>query len=135
MHVNSVMAGPIAGPAVPLLERVSGRVVVRASSGLVIVLFAGMLLVPQPVAKVTLLLMTRLVTLAWYPVLQGEAYASAGGRSATLTALVSVAGVVDGGLVWAIGWTAGLAGLPAAMALMLVAPLSLLLFVPAMPRV
>lgn len=120
--------------AVPLLERVSGRVVVRVSSALVIVLFAGMLLVPQPLAKVILLLATRLVTLAWYPVLQGEAYAAAGGRSATLMALISVVSVVDGGLAWAIGWVAGLAGLPAAMGLMLAAPLSLLFFIPVTPR-
>ncbi len=139
-RASLVMAGLMAAglmadfAAVPLLERVSGRVVVRVSSALVIVLFTGMLLVPEPLAKVTLLLTTRLVTLGWYPVLQGEAYASAGGRSATLMALVSVAGVVDGGLAWAIGWTAGLAGLPAAMALMLAAPFSLLLFVPARPR-
>ena len=67
---------------VPLLERVPGRTVVRTSAALVIPLYATWLLVPWAWAKIGLIILIKLVTLGWYEVLQGEAYASAPGRSA-----------------------------------------------------
>ncbi len=122
---------------VVLLERFPGRSIVRLSAGLVACLYAAWLIVPSaqgslPVLtlKIVLLLAIKLGTLGWYSVLQGEAYASVPGRSGTVTAVGSVAGLLTGGLSWLVGWTAARAGLQAAMWLLLLGPLSLLFFLP-----
>jgi FSR family fosmidomycin resistance protein-like MFS transporter len=67
----------------------------------------------------------------WYPVLQGEAYATMPDRSGTVMAITSLGGIAAGALTWFIGWFAGQAGLAAAMWLLLLGPVSLALFVPA----
>lgn len=115
---------------IPLLERVPGRSLVRASAALAILVYSAWLLVPWLAAKVILLVLIRFTTIGWYAVLQGEAYASAPGRSGAVMAITSLAGIVSGGLAWLVGWLAGAAGLPAAMWLLLLGPLSLFLFVP-----
>jgi FSR family fosmidomycin resistance protein-like MFS transporter len=68
--------------------------------------------------------------MGWYQVLQGEAYATVPGRSGTVMAIGSLAGLVGGALVWLVGWVAGQAGLQAAMWLLLLGPVSLALFTP-----
>jgi FSR family fosmidomycin resistance protein-like MFS transporter len=126
-----MLAGLIANIAlVPLLERVPGRTVVRTSAALVIPLYAAWLLAPWAWAKIGLIILIRLVTLGWYEVLQGEAYAAAPGRSGTVMAIHSVVGVLGGSIAWLVGWVAAQAGLPAAMWLLLLGPLCLVLFVP-----
>jgi FSR family fosmidomycin resistance protein-like MFS transporter len=131
-----MLAGLIANIAlVPLLERVPGRTVVRTSAAVVIPLYAAWLLAPWAWAKIGLMLLIRLVTLGWYEVLQGEAYAAAPGRSGTVMAINSLAGVAGGGMAWLVGWVAAQAGLPAAMWLLLLGPVCLVLFVPRHSRV
>jgi FSR family fosmidomycin resistance protein-like MFS transporter len=131
-----MLAGLIANiTLVPLLERVPGRTVVRTSAAVVIPLYAAWLLAPWAWAKIGLILLIRLVTLGWYEVLQGEAYAAAPGRSGTVMAINSLAGVVGGGMAWLVGWVAAQAGLPAAMWLLLLGPVCLVLFVPRHSRV
>ena len=126
-----MLAGLIANIAlVPLLERVPGRRVVRSSAAVVIPLYAAWLLAPWAWAKIGLIILIRLVTLGWYEVLQGEAYAAAPGRSGTVMALNSLAGLAGGGMAWLVGWVAAQAGLPAAMWLLLLGPVCLVLFVP-----
>jgi hypothetical protein len=126
-----MLAGLIANIAlVPLLERVPGRTVVRTSAALVIPLYAAWLLAPWAWAKIGLIILIRLVTLGWYEVLQGEAYAAAPGRSGTVMAIHSVVGVLGGGIAWLVGWVAAQAGLPVAMWLLLLGPICLVLFVP-----
>ena len=115
---------------VPLLERVPGRTVVRTSAAVVIPLYAAWLLVPWAWAKIGLIILIKLVTLGWYEVLQGEAYATIPGRSGTVMAINSVVGVLGGGIAWLVGWVAAQAGLPAAMWLLLLGPVCLVLFVP-----
>ncbi len=121
---------------VPLLERAPGRRVVRVSATVVAVLYTAWLLLPGSAtgaglwSKVVLMFVIKLATLGWYSVLQGEAYASMPGRSGTVMALNSFSGVLGGIIPWAIGAIANQAGLPAAMWLLLLGPLSLLLFVP-----
>jgi hypothetical protein len=115
---------------IPLLERVPGRTVVRLSATASIFIYAAWLLAPWLLAKLVLLVAVRFSTIGWYQVLQGEAYAAAPGRSGTVMALTSAAGILGGGLTWLVGWTAGQAGLPVAMGLLLLGPLSLALFVP-----
>ena len=115
---------------IPLLERVPGRKLVRLSAAAALIVFPAWLLAPWPAAKIAGLVLIRFATLGWYPVLQGEAYASAPGQSGTVMALGSLAGFLGGALTWLVGWTASRAGLPAAMLLLLAGPLSLVLFVP-----
>lgn len=114
----------------PILERFPGRTVVRTSAAVTIVLCVVWLLVPWPFVKIALMILLRFSTLGWYQVLQGEAYASAPGKSGTVMAIGSVVGLLGGGLAWLVGWVASQAGLPAAMWLLLFGPLSLVLFVP-----
>jgi FSR family fosmidomycin resistance protein-like MFS transporter len=115
---------------IPLLEKVPGRTLVRISAAFTAVVYVIWLSVPWIWAKIGLAMVLRFSTLGWYSVLQGEAYATLPGRSGTVMALNSLAGLLGGALVWLIGWTAGQAGLPKAMWLLLLGPVSLVLFVP-----
>lgn len=115
---------------IPLLERVPGRQVVRWSSAATIIIYPSFLLVPWVWAKIGLIILLKLVTLGWYEVLQGEAYATVPGRSGTVMATTSMVGVVGSLIPWLVGWTAEQAGLPAAMWILLAGPVMLLLFVP-----
>lgn len=115
---------------IPLLERVPGRSLVRATAGIAAVLYPIWLLVPLPAAKVGVLVLLRFATIGWYQVLQGEAFASEPDRSGTVMAITSVGSLLGGGLIWMVGWVASLAGLPLAMWLLLIGPVGLRLFVP-----
>jgi len=88
---------------IPLLERVPGRKVVRTSAALAVPTFIAFLLVPWAWAKVALMVGVRLSTIGWYPVMQGEAYAAAPGRSGTVAAINSLAGLFGGAIIWFIG--------------------------------
>jgi MFS transporter, FSR family, fosmidomycin resistance protein len=115
---------------IPILERVPGRKVVRISAAFSIPLFVGFLVVPWSWAKILLMMGVRLSTIGWYQVLQGEAYAAVLGRSGTVMAINSAAGLIGGVIVWFIGVVANQAGLPIAMWLLLAGPAALVLFVP-----
>lgn len=115
---------------IPLLERVRGLTVVRAAAGLACLVYPAMLLAPWPGVKVALALLVRCTTLGWYPVLQGQAYASLPGRSGTVMAIHAVINVISLSLVWLVGWMAAQAGLPAAMWLLLMGPAALVAFIP-----
>jgi FSR family fosmidomycin resistance protein-like MFS transporter len=120
---------------IPLLERVPGRAVVRASAVIAILVFVALLLAPWPAIKIALIVLLPFSTLGWYQVLQGEAYAALPGRSGTVMAVNAVAGLLNGALAWSVGWVASQAGLPAAMWLLLLGPVSLALFVPHAQRI
>lgn len=115
---------------IPLLERLPGRRLVRLSALAALFIYPAWLLAPWPFAKVILLIAVRFSTLGWYPVLQGEMYASVSGLSATALAVDSFTGILGGGIIWLVGWVASQAGLRSAMWLLLVGPLSLALFLP-----
>jgi FSR family fosmidomycin resistance protein-like MFS transporter len=115
---------------IPLLERLPGRKLVRTTALLVIPLFIAFLLAPSAWAKIALLIGVRLSTMGWYPVLQGEAYAAVPGRSGTVMAITSTAGLLGGALVWLVGLAASQFGLAAALWLLLAGPIALALFVP-----
>ncbi|OGN93520.1 MAG: hypothetical protein A2Z71_02450 [Chloroflexi bacterium RBG_13_50_21] len=115
---------------IPLLERYPGRKLVRLSAGLTGILYAAWLLAPWLWAKIGLIILIKLVTLGWYEVLQGEAFASVPGRSGTVMAINSVIGLLGGGIAFFVGWVAARAGLPAAMWILLIGPIILVLFVP-----
>ncbi len=115
---------------IPLLERVKGLKLVRGTALAACLVYPALLLAPWPGVKLALALLVRLTTLGWYPVLQGEAYASLPGRSGTVMAIHSVIGVLSMSLVWLVGWTAEQAGLPAAMWLLLAGPVALAVGMP-----
>jgi FSR family fosmidomycin resistance protein-like MFS transporter len=115
---------------IPILERFSGRKVVRLSAGITSALYAFWLLAPWIWAKIGLIILIKLVTMGWYEVLQGEAFATVPGRSGTVMAIDSIVGLVGGGISFLIGWVAARMGLPAAMWILIAGPVSLALFVP-----
>jgi FSR family fosmidomycin resistance protein-like MFS transporter len=115
---------------IPLLDRYPGRRLVRLSAGVTGVLYAIWLLAPWLWVKIGLIILIKLVTLGWYEVLQGEAFATVPGRSGTVMAINSVIGLLGGGISFIVGWVAAQAGLPAAMWILLIGPISLVLFVP-----
>jgi fucose permease len=115
---------------VQLLERMSGRRLVRISAGLVALLYAVWLWLPGLLAKLILLVLIGIGRLGWYAVLQGEAYATRPHRSGTVMAVNALAafgaGVVSAGL----GYAAERWGLGGAMWLLIAGPLALALFIP-----
>ncbi len=115
---------------IPILEKYPGRKLVRLSAAVTGVLYAAWLLAPWLWAKVALIILIKLVSLGWYEVLQGEAFATLPGRSGTVMAINSVFGLLAGGIAFGVGWVAARAGLPAAMWLLLAGPICLVLFVP-----
>jgi FSR family fosmidomycin resistance protein-like MFS transporter len=115
---------------IPLLERFPGRQVVRVSAAAALVVYPAFLLVPWIWAKIILVIAIRFTTLGWYPVLKGETYAAAPGRSGTVEAVNSLGGLVSGALAWMVGMAASQFGLSAAMWLLMAAPITLLLGVP-----
>jgi FSR family fosmidomycin resistance protein-like MFS transporter len=116
--------------AVWVLDRYPGRRVLRIGAILVATLYPLLLAAPWAGVKVGLLLLIRFLTLGWYPVLQGEAYASANGHSGAMLALSSVAGLLGSGVAWLMGWMAESNGLQTAMWLLLLGPVCLILFLP-----
>jgi FSR family fosmidomycin resistance protein-like MFS transporter len=115
---------------IPTLDRFPGRNVVRISAAVSGLLYAAWLLVPWLWVKIGLIILIKLVTLGWYEVLQGEAFATIPGQSGTVMATNSIMGLLGGGISVFIGWLAAQAGLPAAMWLLLAGPVCLVIFVP-----
>jgi FSR family fosmidomycin resistance protein-like MFS transporter len=115
---------------IPILERFPGRNLVRISAAVTGILYAAWLLVPDLWMKICLIIVIKLLTLGWYEVLQGEAFASVPGRSGTVMAAGSILGLLGGAISFFVGWVAAQAGLPADMWILLLGPISLVLFVP-----
>lgn len=115
---------------IPILEKFPGRKVVRISAAVSGLMYVAWLIAPWMWAKVGLIILIKLVTLGWYEVLQGEAFATIPGRSGTVMATNSIMGLFGGGISFLIGWIAAQAGLPAAMWLLLAGPVCLVIFVP-----
>jgi len=115
---------------IPLLERFNGQKIVRISATLMIPLYAAFLLAPWPVVKIILVFAVKLGSLGWWPVLEGETFATVPGKSGTVKAVSSITGLAAGAMTYIIGLVAEQAGLPVAMWLLLAGPLALSLFVP-----
>jgi len=130
--LSLLMLASLAGDLVllPLLDRIPGRTLVRVLARCALVLYPAFLLVPWPWAKIVLACLLRFSTLGWYPIMEGEAYAAAPGRSGTVSAIGSLSGLLVGGMTAGIGWVAEQAGLSLAMWLLLLGPLALVLGVP-----
>ena len=136
LGVALLRASDIAASAalIPLLNRRSPRRVLRWSAAVAVPMFLAWLLVPGLPAKLALLPFLAATRAAWYPVLQGEAYASHPGRSAAVTALASISGPLNSAQAWLVGWAAQQAGIAPAMLIILASPLGLALLVPTQPK-
>lgn len=113
---------------IPLLERVRGLALLRRSSVVVLGLYLAWLIIGWLPAKYVLLALIVLGTTGWYQVLQGQAYAALPGKSGTVMAAGSLAGLVGSAIPFALGLIAERLGLGAAMWLLAIGPLSLMLF-------
>ncbi len=113
--------------AVPVLDRLDGRVVVRVSAGAATVLYAAMLVVDPAPAKVALLALLGLCTAGWYPVLLARYYATMPGRTGVAVSVSSVAGIVSGVVPLILGLMAEQVGLGLTMWLLLAGPVVLVM--------
>lgn len=113
------------GLAVPMLDRLDGRVVVRATAAAAAGIYAAMLLVDPIPLKLALLVLLGLATAGWYPVLQARYYASMPGRSGVAVSLGSASGILAGAIPLTLGYLAGRIGLVPTMWLLLAGPLAL----------
>jgi FSR family fosmidomycin resistance protein-like MFS transporter len=117
-----------------LARRLAGqdvRRLIRWTSAATLVLFPLWLVAPGgAVGRLAGLFVLGLLASPWYPLLQGEAFASFPGRAATVTALTSVTGTAGGILAILAGMVAASFGLTAGLALLLLGPLGLLVFTP-----
>ncbi|HEY3981085.1 MAG TPA: MFS transporter [Streptosporangiaceae bacterium] len=124
LAVGVRLAADLTGSAVliPVLERWSGRLVLRLSAGAALALYPAFLIVPGFWAKVCVLAVLSAVTPAWYPVLQAELYASLPGRSGVAVSLTSAATLAGGLGPLAVGYLAGWLGLGWALAGLVLVP-------------
>jgi FSR family fosmidomycin resistance protein-like MFS transporter len=105
--------------------------VIRWTAAATVILFPLWLAAPlAPVARLGLLFVLGLLAAPWYPLLQGEAFATAPGRAATVSALSSVTGTVGGVLAVLTGMAAASLGLTVGMGLLLLGPVALIIFTP-----
>ena len=111
--------------AVPVLDRLEGRLVVRVSAVVAGALYAGVLLVEAPAAKLALVALLGLCTAGWYPVLVARFYATMPGRSGVAVTVASLAGIASGTVPLALGLLAQRYGLGPTMWLLLLGPVVL----------
>jgi FSR family fosmidomycin resistance protein-like MFS transporter len=111
--------------AVPVLDRLEGRLVVRVSAGVAAVLYVALLVVEPAPAKVALLALLGVSTAGWYAVLLARFYDTLPGRSGVAVSVNSIAGIVSGVVPLVLGLVAQRHGLEATMWLLLAGPLVL----------
>jgi FSR family fosmidomycin resistance protein-like MFS transporter len=113
------------GLAVPVLDRLDGRLVVRISALVAAGLYAALLLVDAAPAKLLLVALLGLSTAGWYPVLQARLYAALPGRSGVAVSLTSASGILAGVVPLSLGLVAQWWGLQTMMWLLLAGPVAL----------
>jgi MFS transporter, FSR family, fosmidomycin resistance protein len=128
LAVGVRLAADLTGTAVliPVLERWSGHLVLRASAWAALALYPAFLLVPGFWPKVCVLAALSAVTPAWYPVLEAGLYASLPGRSGIAVSLNSAATLAGGLGPLAVGYLAGWLGLGWALAGLVIVPVCVL---------
>lgn len=110
---------------IPLLGRVKGLAYLRASAGIVLVLFPLFLLVPWFWLKLVVLGLLGLLNSGWYAILQAQVYATLPGRSGTALALFNLSCLGGALLPIALGVAAEAFGLSASVWLLWLGPLAL----------
>jgi len=115
---------------IPLLERVESLRYLRWSAVAVLALYGTLLLVPTHWAKLILLGALGFCNAGWYSVLQAQVYATMPGHSGIALTVGNLFGLVAGLIPLALGLIAENFSLIAAMALLLLGPLTLLAGLP-----
>jgi len=115
---------------IPLLERVAGVPYLRSSAALAAVLFPSFLLIPPLPLKFGLLILLGLVKAGWYSVLKARLYAAMPRKGGAAMALSTIAGLAGSLIPLGLGAVAQVAGLRAAMWILMAAPIALLLGLP-----
>ena len=115
---------------IPLLERVQGLKYLRWSALVTLALYVLFLAAPDATLKIALLACVALTTSGWYTILQAQYYASLPGRSGIAMSISSASGAIAWTIPWALGMIAGRFGLPWAMALLALGPISLMVGLP-----
>ncbi len=111
---------------IPLLDKVDGPGYLRASAGMVAVLFPCFLLAGSSAVKLIFIGLIGLLRAGWYAILQARLNACLPGRSGIALAVGNLAGSVGALIPLGLGALAELAGLRVAMWALLAAPLALL---------
>lgn len=112
--------------AVPVLDRLEGRVVVRVSAVVAALLYAGLLATDAAPAKLALLALLGMSTAGWYPVLLARYYATMPGRTGVAVSVGSIAGIASGAIPLTLGLVAQRYGLGPTMWLLLAGPVVLI---------
>jgi len=115
---------------IPLLEKVDGLRLIRLTALVVLGVYTAFLLVPGVWPKFVLLAALGPLRSGWYQVLQGRAYSAMPGKSGTVIAITSLGGLAAASFPVILGAVAERAGLGWAMALLTIAPVSLLIGLP-----
>jgi MFS transporter, FSR family, fosmidomycin resistance protein len=123
------MGGGLLGDVllVPLLSRVRGLVYLRYSAVAVLLMYPSFLLASSLSLKLALLAGIAIFGAGWYPILKGQLYSAIRGRSGTVMAVSSAAGVLGGLVPLGLGALAAQWGLGSAVWLLALGPLVLLL--------
>lgn len=111
---------------IPVLARIEGSAYVRVSAAAMLIVYPLFLWLDARTAKLVLLALIGLLNSGWYAVLQARLYAAMPGRSATVVALDSIAGLAGAALPLMVAAVADRAGLGAAMWLLSAGPVILL---------
>jgi FSR family fosmidomycin resistance protein-like MFS transporter len=112
--------------AVPLLDRLEGRLVVRVTAVLAAVLYSALLLVDDGPMVAVLIGALGVATPGWYPVLQARLYRTLPGRSGVAVSLGSASGMIAGLVPLVLGLSAERFGLVPTMWLLLIGPVALI---------
>jgi MFS transporter, FSR family, fosmidomycin resistance protein len=111
---------------VPLLEKVNGVRVLRATAFIVLFAYAALLLIPSVWLKVVLIAVISLSTAGWHVVLRARCYEALPGQSGVVVAVTSLANVSSLFVPLLLGGIADAFGLQTAMWLLIIGPIALI---------
>lgn len=132
LAVSVLTLGGILGDLalIPILERIDGVRLIRVTAIIALGVYTAFLLVPGLWPKLILLALLGPLRSGWYQVIQGRAYSAMPGKSGTVIAITSIAGLLHAAYPVILGALAENFGLSAAMALLTLGPLSLIIGLP-----
>ncbi|MFH0900928.1 MAG: MFS transporter [Pseudomonadota bacterium] len=111
---------------IPLLSRIKGLVYLRASAGIMLLLFPSFLLVPWFWLKLVLVGLLGFFNSGWYAILQAQVFAALPDRSGTAVALFNLSCLGGALIPILLGVIAESFGLSVSMWLLMLGPLALL---------
>ncbi len=115
---------------VPVIERVSGLKLLRASAFIVFVAYVAFLLTPVVWVKYALIGLISLCTACWFPVLRAKSFQAMTGQSGVVTAVSSIANLSSLFVPTVLGGLADTFGLKWAMWLLVLGPIALIFWLP-----